>query len=177
MATQTIERPVQRRAADLEALFPGRYLSVTSFKRDGTGVATPVWFVSDGRRLFALTDLHSAKVRRIRRNPRVLVAACRVDGKLRSEPVPARVEVLTADPGLGAGAEASDGALQDLVPPRDVVLPAGTPSPRQAERRRRRCAGDHDRIAVSTPAQTCAHAHHSMTLSRRWPKALEVGHA
>ena len=48
MATQTIERPVQRPAADLEALFPGRYLSVTSFKRDGTGVATPVWFVSDG---------------------------------------------------------------------------------------------------------------------------------
>ena len=100
MATQTIERPVQRPAADLEALFPGRYLSVTSFKRDGTGVATPVWFVSDGRRLFALTDLHSAKVRRMRRNPRVLVASCRADGKLRSEPVPARVEVLTATPEL-----------------------------------------------------------------------------
>src|SRR3954470_20173567 len=90
MATQTIERPVQRPAADLEALFPGRYLSVTSFKRDGTGVATPVWFVSDGSRLFALTDLHSAKVRRIRRNPRVLVAPCRPDGKLRREPIPAR---------------------------------------------------------------------------------------
>jgi uncharacterized protein len=96
MATQTIERPFQRPAADLEALFPGRYLSVTSFKRDGTGVATPVWFVSDGRRLFALTDLHSAKVRRIRRNPRVLVASCRPGGKLRNEPVPARAEVLTA---------------------------------------------------------------------------------
>ena len=96
MATQTLERPVQRPAADLEALFPGRYLSVTSFKRDGTGVATPVWFVSDGRRLFALTDLHSAKVRRVRRNSRVLVALCRVGGKLRSELVPARAEVLTA---------------------------------------------------------------------------------
>ena len=96
MSTQTIERPVQRRPVDLEALFPGKYLSVTSFKRDGTGVATPVWFVSDGGRLFALTDLHSAKVRRIRRNSRVLVAPCRADGKLRSEPVPARVEVLTA---------------------------------------------------------------------------------
>jgi uncharacterized protein len=59
-----------------------------------------VWFVSDGRRLFALTDLHSAKVHRIRRNPRVLVAACRADGKLRSEPLPARVEVLTAAPEL-----------------------------------------------------------------------------
>ena len=96
MATQTIERSVQRTAADLEARFPGRFLSVTSFKRDGTGVATPVWFVSDGRRLFALTDLHSATVRRMRRNPRVLVAPCRADGKLRREPVPAHAEVLTS---------------------------------------------------------------------------------
>lgn len=97
MATETIQRMVRGPAADLDALFPGRYLSVTSFKRDGTGVATPVWFVSDGRRLFAFTDLHSAKVRRIRRDPHVLVASCRVDGKLHSEPVSARAEVLTAD--------------------------------------------------------------------------------
>jgi uncharacterized protein len=100
MATNTIERPTPRPAADLGALFPGRYLSITSFKRDGTGVATPVWFVSDGTRLFALTDLHSAKVRRIRHNPRVLVASCRADGKVRSEPVPARAEVLTLTPDL-----------------------------------------------------------------------------
>ncbi len=83
------------RTADLEALFPGRYLSITSFKRDGTGIATPVWFVIDGNRLFALTDLHSAKIRRIRRNPLVLVASCRPDGKPRREPVAAHVEVLT----------------------------------------------------------------------------------
>lgn len=100
MATQTIERPVQRPAPDLEVLFPGRYLNVTSFKRDGTGIATPVWFVSDGRRLLAFTDLHSAKVRRIRRNPFVLVASCRGDGKVRREPVSALAEVLTEDADL-----------------------------------------------------------------------------
>lgn len=97
MATQTIQRDVHRPAVDLRALFPSRYLSVTSFKRDGSGVATPVWFVSDGSQLFALTDRHSAKVRRIRRNSQVLVAACRVDGKLRGEQVSARAVVLTAD--------------------------------------------------------------------------------
>ena len=96
MTTQTIEPPVKQPAADLEALFPGRYLSVTSFKRDGTGVATPVWFVSDGGRLLALTDAHSGKARRMRREPRVVVAPCRANGKLRGEPVPARVELLTA---------------------------------------------------------------------------------
>ena len=109
MATQTIERPARRPAADLEALFPGRYLSVTSFKRDGTGVATPVWFVSDGTRLLALTDLHSSKVRRIRRNPRVLVAPCRADGKLRRPAIAARAEILTATPEL----ERVQGLLRD----------------------------------------------------------------
>ena len=94
MTAQTIERPVERQP-DFQARFPGRYLSVTSFKRDGTGVATPVWFVSDGKRLFAFTDLHSAKIKRIRRNPHVLVASCRPWGNLRREPVAARAEVLT----------------------------------------------------------------------------------
>lgn len=83
-------------AVDLEQLFSGRFLSVTSFKRDGTGVATPVWSVSDGSRLFAFTDVHSPKVWRIRRNPRVLIASCRVGGKLLGEPVAARAEILTA---------------------------------------------------------------------------------
>ena len=96
MATQTREPAVDRSEADLEALFPGRYLSVTSFKRDGTGDATPLWFVSDGERLLVLTGLRSWKVKRIRRNPHVLIAPCRPNGKLRGEPVPGRVEVLTA---------------------------------------------------------------------------------
>lgn len=90
MTEPTVERPT-----DLQALFPGRYLSVTSFKRDGTAVATPVWFVSDGSRLFAFTDLHSPKIWRIRRNPHVLVAPCRVNGKVRRQPVAASAEVLT----------------------------------------------------------------------------------
>jgi PPOX class probable F420-dependent enzyme len=91
MATQAITRPAEPAAG-----FPGRYLRVTSFKRDGTGVATPVWFVADGDRLLALTDAGSAKVRRIRRDPHVLVAACRPDGRLRGPTVAAHAQVLTA---------------------------------------------------------------------------------
>jgi uncharacterized protein len=92
-ATQKVE--LAEPPADLEAIFHGPFLSVTSFKRDGTGVATPVWAVSDGTRLFAFTDLHSPKVWRIRRNPRVLVAPCRPDGKLRRAAIAAHAEVLT----------------------------------------------------------------------------------
>jgi PPOX class probable F420-dependent enzyme len=95
MAIPTSVQQVPRAPDDLERRFPGRYLSVTSFKRDGTGVATPVWFVSDGVRLFAFTDLHSAKIRRIRNDARVLIAPCRVNGRLRGEAAAGHAEVLT----------------------------------------------------------------------------------
>jgi uncharacterized protein len=54
-----------------------------------------VWFVSDSERLYAFTDLHSAKIRRIRHNPHVEIASCHPWGELRREPLPARAEVLT----------------------------------------------------------------------------------
>lgn len=74
--------------------FPGKYLSITSFRRDGTGVATPVWFVEADGRLLVETDAGSYKVRRIRRNPQVTIAPCTATGRLRGTPVPAGVRLL-----------------------------------------------------------------------------------
>jgi len=74
--------------------FPGKYLSITSFRRDGTGKATPVWFVQEGGRLLVETDASSYKVRRIRRNPRVTVAPCGPTGRLHGTPATARAELL-----------------------------------------------------------------------------------
>ena len=76
---------------------PGKYLSITSFRRDGTGVATPVWFVQEAGRLLIQTDASSYKVKRIRRNPRVTIAPCTASGRLRGEPVTARADVLPGD--------------------------------------------------------------------------------
>jgi PPOX class probable F420-dependent enzyme len=74
--------------------FPGKYLSITSFRRDGTAVATPVWFVQEGRRLLVETEATSGKVKRIRRNSSVLVAPCTATGRPRTELVDARAELL-----------------------------------------------------------------------------------
>lgn len=74
--------------------FKGKYLSLTTFKRDGTGVATPVWFVAEAGKILVITDADSHKVRRIRRNPAVTVAQCTASGRLRSSPVPARAQIL-----------------------------------------------------------------------------------
>ena len=82
------------RADRLEEQFPGKYLSLTSYKRDGTAVATPVWFVIDDGRLLVMTDPESFKVKRIRRNPDVTIAPWTATGRLRGHPVPGRAELL-----------------------------------------------------------------------------------
>ena len=92
-SSQTIERV----APPLSARFPGKYVSLVSFKRDGTPVATPLWFVVDGDRLLAMTGARSAKVKRIRRDPEVTVAPCRASGHPTAGPVAARAEVLPPD--------------------------------------------------------------------------------
>lgn len=79
------------------ASITGRYLSITSYRRDGTGVATPVWFVADGERLLVETDATSYKVKRIRRDPHVSVAMCSARGKTMSKPVEAKAEILPWD--------------------------------------------------------------------------------
>ena len=78
----------------LEERFPGKYLSLTSYKRDGAGVATPVWFVIDDRRLLVMTDPESFKVKRIRRNRDVTIAPCTATGRPHSAAVPGRAELL-----------------------------------------------------------------------------------
>jgi PPOX class probable F420-dependent enzyme len=68
--------------AGFESLRGHKYCLIVSFKRDGSAVPTPVWFGLDGKgRLYFRTGADVAKVRRIRRNPRVLVAPCTVRGK------------------------------------------------------------------------------------------------
>ena len=90
-----VERPERQQQAAAELpVVSGKYLSITSFKRDGAGVATPVWFVQEGGRLLVQTDANSGKVKRIRRNPRVLVAPCTATGRLLADPLPAQAELL-----------------------------------------------------------------------------------
>jgi PPOX class probable F420-dependent enzyme len=66
-----------------------RYLSITTFKQDGSPASTPVWFVSDDlrRRLLVATGATTWKVRRIRHNPHVRVAACTARGRVTGAPI------------------------------------------------------------------------------------------
>ena len=84
----------------LRELAVRRYISLTTFKRDGTPVSTPVWVVSDdGERLLVWSAATTWKVRRVRRNPDVLVAASNFRGKELGPQFPASAR-LVSDPGI-----------------------------------------------------------------------------
>lgn len=79
--------------SSLERLSAGKYLLVTSYRRDGTPVATPVWVVRDGAALGVWTAADSWKVKRIRRRPDVVVGPCDVRGRPTGGQVPATARI------------------------------------------------------------------------------------
>jgi PPOX class probable F420-dependent enzyme len=58
------------------------YISLRSYKRDGSAVDTPVWFAPLDDKLVIFTLRETYKVKRVQRNPKVQVARCDVRGKL-----------------------------------------------------------------------------------------------
>jgi uncharacterized protein len=88
------------------AAFGGhKYLNLETFKKNGTGVKTPVWFAADpsasldsnDAKLYVYTIGVSGKVKRIRSNPRVKIAPCDMRGGVLGEWVEARAEIVTGD--------------------------------------------------------------------------------
>ena len=84
-------------ASTLDALGESQYVLVTTYRKDGRTVPTPVWVVRDGDALAIWTPTQSGKVKRIRRRPVVLVGPCDFRGNLSGDQVPGIATVLGAD--------------------------------------------------------------------------------
>ncbi|GHK01386.1 PPOX class F420-dependent oxidoreductase [Streptomyces sp. Y2F8-2] len=80
----------------LDRLGTGKYLLVTSYRRNGTPVATPVWVVRDGDALGVWTTADSWKVKRIRARSDVFVGPCDLRGKPTGDQIPATAEICDA---------------------------------------------------------------------------------
>ena len=64
-------QPIVSVAADLDR---HRYISLSTFRRNGAEVATPVWFAEDGEKLYVFTLGDSGKVKRLRHTAKARVA-------------------------------------------------------------------------------------------------------
>ena len=67
----------------LDTLGTETYVNLETFRKNGTGVKTPVWVARVDDRLVIFTDGTSYKVKRLRRNPDCRVAACGVRGAIK----------------------------------------------------------------------------------------------
>jgi PPOX class probable F420-dependent enzyme len=72
------------------------YVSLTTFRRTGVPVATPVWAGPDGDTSVVWTRADSGKVKRLRHTARVTVAPCDVRGRVKGPAVEAVAEFVPA---------------------------------------------------------------------------------
>lgn len=76
------------------ALAQERFISITTFRRDGTPVSTPVWCAGEDGTVLVFTEAASGKVKRIRHDPHVRIAPCSARGKPRGDPVEADAAIV-----------------------------------------------------------------------------------
>jgi uncharacterized protein len=71
-----------------------KYISLKTFRKNGDGVATPVWFGEEEGKLYVMTRSEMGKVKRIRSNPQVAVAPCTMRGKVTGAEFAATARIL-----------------------------------------------------------------------------------
>ncbi|MEJ2865701.1 PPOX class F420-dependent oxidoreductase [Actinomycetospora flava] len=89
---------------DVSALGDEEFVSLTTYRRSGEPVPTPVWVARDGDALVVITAATSGKVKRARREPRVVLRPCDRRGTVAPDAptVEGRAEIV-ADPAAQEG--------------------------------------------------------------------------
>jgi len=63
----------------------GKYISLSTYRRSGVSVETPVWFVEMEQKLYVFSANDSGKVKRLRNSSRARIAPCDARGGLKGE--------------------------------------------------------------------------------------------
>jgi uncharacterized protein len=71
-----------------------KYTALTTFRKNGIPVRTPVWFGEEGDRLYVMTRSDMGKCKRIRNNPNVRIAPCTISGKITGTEFAATARIL-----------------------------------------------------------------------------------
>jgi PPOX class probable F420-dependent enzyme len=70
------------------------YISLTTFRKNGVGVPTPVWFGEKDGKMFVMSRPDAGKVKRIRNNPEVRIAPSTIRGKVKGPGYSATAKIL-----------------------------------------------------------------------------------
>ena len=62
-----------------------KYVNLETYKKDGTPVRTPVWFMIDSDIVYVVTREKTGKVKRLKNNQNIKIVPCSFKGKPESE--------------------------------------------------------------------------------------------
>jgi PPOX class probable F420-dependent enzyme len=75
----------------------GKYICLETFKKNGTGVKTPLWYVLHDGKFYMYSEADSWKVKRIRNHPRVRIAPCDMRGNVKGEWIDTHAQIISGD--------------------------------------------------------------------------------
>lgn len=78
-------------------LYQHKFALLTTFRKDGGGVPTPVWFANEQGKLYIMTPATTGKVKRIRNNGRVTLAPSDTRGHVLGDTVEGHARILPPD--------------------------------------------------------------------------------
>ena len=81
----------------LDQFLDQKYINLETYKKDGTPVRTPVWFVIDNDLIYVITRDSTGKVKRLRNNQDVRIVLCSFKGEPKGEWIKCKAENITGD--------------------------------------------------------------------------------
>jgi PPOX class probable F420-dependent enzyme len=84
-------------SAERDAILSAQYVALTTYRRDGTPVTTPVWAAAEGESLYLFSNAKAGKVKRLRNSSRAAIAPCTAIGKVTGAQLPAEAFNLASD--------------------------------------------------------------------------------
>ena len=81
----------------LDQFLDQKYINFETYKKDGTPVRTPVWFVIDKDLIYVITRDSTGKVKRLKNNQDVRIVSCSFKGEPKNEWVKGKTEMVTGE--------------------------------------------------------------------------------
>ena len=74
-----------------------KYINLETYKKDGTPIRTPVWFVINNDLIYVITRDSTGKVRRLKNNQDVRIVPCSFKGEPKNGWVKGKVEKIAGE--------------------------------------------------------------------------------
>ena len=79
----------------LDQFLDHKYINLETYKKDGTPIRTPVWFVIDNDLIYIITRENTGKVKRLKNNQDVRIVLCSFKGEPKNEWIRGKAEKIT----------------------------------------------------------------------------------